>query len=135
MKTQRKMMVARLGAQREVSAQAPAWRRALTYSGDNDSARMIHVFHTTASAVGANVWLEYVQSGANIADLPSRGEFALLHSLGSIRFEIVLPQIGGEWTEVFSSIFRDFAPRPSAGVKRARAQISEEVARLRRRLV
>jgi hypothetical protein len=81
------------------------------YSGDDDSARLIHVFHTVASAVDANVWLEYVQSGANIADLPSRGEFALLESLGSIRFETRLPRVGGDWLDVYKSIFRDYAPR------------------------
>ena len=27
-------------------------------------------------------WIEYVQSDDNIADLPSRGEFALLRALG-----------------------------------------------------
>ena len=27
-------------------------------------------------------WIEYVQSDDNIADLPSRGEFALLQALG-----------------------------------------------------
>ena len=28
------------------------------HDGDNDSARLIHVFHSVVSAVGANVWLE-----------------------------------------------------------------------------
>ena len=84
-----------------------------------------------ASAVGANVWLEYVQSGANIADLPSRGEFALLSSLDSVRFETVLPAIGGDWTEVFRRVFKDFAPRPTAGMKRAAAAVSDEIVRLR----
>ena len=32
------------------------------YSGDDDSARMIHAFHTVLSAIDCNVWLEYVQS-------------------------------------------------------------------------
>ena len=49
-----------------------------------------------AGAIDCNVWLEHVASGANIADLPSRGEFALLRRLESIRFETTLPPIGGD---------------------------------------
>ena len=56
-----------------------------------------------AGAIDCNVWLEHVASGANIADLPSRGEFALLRRLGSVRFETTLPPIGGDW----SSVYRD----------------------------
>ena len=72
-------------------------------------------------------------SGANIADLPSRGEFDLLHRLGSVRFETVLPPIGGDWSSVYRDIFRDHAPRPSHGVKRARKEIEEQVRVIRAR--
>ena len=43
--------------------------------------RMAHFFHAIAAALEANVWFEYVPSAANIADLPSRGEFEKLVEL------------------------------------------------------
>ena len=101
------------------------------YSGCDDSARLIHQFHCVLGAIDANVWMEYVASGANIADMPSRGEFALLHELGSVRFEITLPEIGGDWQLTYTRIFRELAPRPSASVKRARREVEAEVKRLR----
>ena len=58
-------------------------------------------FHTTLAAIDCNVWLEYVQSGANVADLPSCGKFELLESMGSIPFETVPPPIGEDWTAAF----------------------------------
>ena len=82
------------------------------YSGDDDSSRLIHHFHCVLGAVDANVWMEYVASGANISDLPSRGDFALLNELGSSRFEVVLPNVGGEWSAVYRQVFSDLAPRP-----------------------
>jgi hypothetical protein len=86
-----------------------------------------------AGAIDANVWMEHVASGANISDLPSRGEFALLRRLGSTRFETVLPAIGADWMEAYRGVFGAFAPRPSAGVKRARKQVVDEVRSIRAR--
>jgi hypothetical protein len=103
------------------------------YSGDDDSARLIHSFHSVLGAIDCNVWLEYVASGANIADLPSRGEFGMLHELGSIRFPTILPVIGGDWREVYTRIFADLAPRPSKGSKRMRAEIGAETAAIKAR--
>ena len=77
--------------------------------------------------------MEHVASGANISDLPSRGEFALLQRLGSTRFETVLPAIGADWMEAYRDVFGAFAPRPSAGVKRARKQVVDEVRSIRAR--
>jgi hypothetical protein len=101
------------------------------YSGEDDSARMVHQFHCVLGAIDANVWMEYVGTGANIADLPSRGEFALLRELGSTRFEITMPEVGGDWREVYRRIFANLAPRPSRSVKRARSEIEAEAKRLR----
>ena len=103
------------------------------YSGDDDSCRLIHQFHCVLGAIDANVWLEYVASGANISDLPSRGEFALLLELGSTRFETVMPAVGGDWAAVYRQTFKDLAPRPSASMKRARKEVDEEVRRVRSR--
>lgn len=91
-----------------------------------------YTFHCAASAVDANVWLEYVASGANLADHPSRGDFALLHSMGSVRFEIVLPDLGTDWASTYRSVFLSLAPRPSKGVKRRQAEIDQEVSRMRK---
>ena len=65
--------------------------------------------------------LEYVQSGANISDLPSRGKFELLAEMGSLQFKMILPPVGGDWWRVYTSLFMKLAPRPSAGAKRSRA--------------
>ena len=101
------------------------------YSGDDDSARMIHAFHTVLAAIDCNVWLEYVQSGANIADQPSRGDEALLLSMGSVRFEMELPPVGGDWAVIYEELFMKLAPRPSRGVKRARREIEDEIEKIK----
>ena len=103
------------------------------YSGDDDSSRLIHHFHCVVGAIDANVWMEYVASGANISDLPSRGDFALLHELGSTRFETVLPEVGGEYAAIYRQVFKDLSPRPSSSVKRARREMEDEVRRVRSR--
>ena len=64
------------------------------YSRDIDSARLIHFFHSIAAAVNTNVWFEFVASGANIADLPSRDELEKLHELGSVAFQPRWPDLG-----------------------------------------
>ena len=51
--------------------------------------------------------------------------------MGSVRFEIELDDIGGDWTDVFTRVFRRLAFRPTAGAKRARAEIETDLARLR----
>ena len=66
------------------------------YSGDLDSARLIHVFHAAVAVMGVNPWLEFVPSGANIAELPSRGEFSLLQELGSKEFKVEWPPVGAD---------------------------------------
>ena len=102
-------------------------------SSDPDSARLIHAQHSLAAALDVNVWYEYVASGANIADLPSRGEFDLLEEMQSVRFEITLPVIGGDWSAVYADIFGRFAPRPTKGDKRRRAAIVAALASERKR--
>ena len=82
------------------------------YSGDLDSARLIHVFHAAVAAMGVNPWLEFVPSGANIADLPSRGEFSLLQELGSEKFDVKWPPVGAEWLAAFEEVYLSMAPPP-----------------------
>ena len=89
------------------------------YSRDVDSGRMISVFHTMNVALGANVWFEYVPSKANIADLPSRGDFDLLRSpaFNAAWFDLVWPPVSawaGEYKDLFSlySVIKGRRKRP-----------------------
>ena len=52
------------------------------YSGSPDSARVVNLYHVSVAQLGATPWIEYVHTDDNIADLPSRGDFALLRVLG-----------------------------------------------------
>ena len=52
------------------------------YSGAPDSARVVNLYHACVAQLGLTPWLEYVHTDDNIADLPSRGDFALLRTLG-----------------------------------------------------
>ena len=97
--------------------------------------RMIHAFHTVLAAIDCNVWPGYVQSGANISDLPSRGKFELLAEMGSLQFEMTLPPVGGDWWRVYTSLFMKLPPPPSAGAKRSRAQVEAELESLKARRV
>ena len=52
------------------------------YSSAPDSARVVNLFQGCVAQLAVTPWVEYVQSSDNIADLPSRGEFELLRTLG-----------------------------------------------------
>ena len=94
------------------------------YSADVDSARLISVFHVVNAAVAANTWFEYVASGANISDLPSRGDFELLRSKayegprvpapgqqpGAMEFKVEWPPVG-VWAGDLSHLFTRFASK------------------------
>ena len=45
------------------------------YSGKPDSALLVNAFHLYNAGLKADIHFEYVESKANVADLPSRGEF------------------------------------------------------------
>ena len=68
------------------------------YSRAADSARVVHAFHSFNLGLGAEAWFQYMASKGNIADLPSRGEFELLHELGSVEVDFVVPSFQ-EWSE------------------------------------
>jgi len=63
------------------------------YSGAPDSMSMVHAFAEMRLALQVDAWLQWVPSKANIADLPSRGEFHLLHRLRSRETPLVLPDM------------------------------------------
>ena len=48
------------------------------YSGKPDSALLVNAFHLFNAGLKADIHFEYVESKANVADLPSRGEFDYL---------------------------------------------------------
>ena len=52
------------------------------YSGAADSARVVNLYHACVAQLGVTPWLEYVHTDDNIADLPSRGEWGVLQTLG-----------------------------------------------------
>ena len=97
------------------------------YMRDIDSARLVHVFHSLCAALQTQVWFEFVPSGANLADQPSRDDFALLAELGSTSFATVWPDVGAGWHDAFEHIFDKFAPRPSKAEKRARRAVDDAI--------
>ena len=78
------------------------------YSGKPDSAHLTNIFHMFNCGLRARVWFEYVESKANVADLPSRGEFSyLLHELLSVTVPMRVPE-PAEWDAPLS-YWRDLA--------------------------
>jgi hypothetical protein len=99
-----------------------------------DTARLVHVFHCLCAALQTQVWFEFVPSGANLADEPSRDEFGLLHEMGSTWFDVVWPDMESSWAGVFESILDEFGKKPTGGEKRVRAEVGAEIARERAKL-
>ena len=61
------------------------------YSGKLDSALLVNAFHLFNAGLRANIHFEYVESKANISDLPSRREFSyLLCTLAAKRVPTVI---------------------------------------------
>ena len=92
-----------------------------------DAARMVHVFHSLCAAINAQVWFEFVPSGANLADQPSRGELELLSELGSTAFEARWPDMDASWASAFTRIFDEFGVKPNKAEKRARREVAEAI--------
>ena len=68
-------------------------------SKDLDCAWMVHDFAIRAARISCGVWFDYVRSKANLADLPSRGEFDLLLAMGSVEVLTSVPQ-RRDWTSI-----------------------------------
>ena len=92
-----------------------------------DAARMVHVFHSLCAAINAQVWFEFVPSGANLADQPSRDELDLLDELGSTAFEARWPDMDASWEAAFTQIFNEFGMKPSKAEKRARREVADAI--------
>ena len=66
------------------------------YSSAPDSARIVHAFHSHSLQLCAGVWFQYVNTKANVADLPSRGDVAFLSDvLQSTEVSVHWPDISG----------------------------------------
>ena len=61
------------------------------YSSKEDSAALVNIFHVVCAITKVRVLWDYIESAANVADLPSRLDFEYLASLGAGFFSIVLP--------------------------------------------
>ena len=97
-------------------------------SSDVDSARLVHTFHALAVPLATRVWVAYVASKANLADLPSRREFALLQSMGAVWRETALPPLLTSWSESYSRVLRVFSRRHTSMSKRAIASVKKAIA-------
>ena len=60
---------------------------------DRDCSRIAHACSAATLRLRCRVWYEYVASAANISDLPTRDEFAMLRRLGSTARALVLPRL------------------------------------------
>ena len=73
-------------------------------------------------------------SKANVADLPSRLEFALLKEMGSQEVkELRWPPATESWLEAVRSAFKEFAPAKRRQEKKWRSEIVEAIEVERRR--
>jgi hypothetical protein len=63
------------------------------YSPAPDIARLVGAYHLRIARLGARIWIEYVPSAANIADMPSRGNFELVESIGAKRIPFIFPSL------------------------------------------
>ena len=106
-------------------------------SRDVSTARLVHVFHALSAALGLQVWFSYVSSKANVADLPSRGEFALLREMRSAEVkDLRWPEASESWLDVIDAVrggFKEFAPAKLRQEKRWRSEIVEAIEVERRR--
>ena len=76
------------------------------YSGSPDSVRILHAFAAFSLGLDTSSWFLWVPSKANIADLPSRNDFALLEELGSVEVPFLFPpfaawdQPAADWVDM-----------------------------------
>jgi hypothetical protein len=77
------------------------------YSGQPDLARITSMFHMFNCGLQSRVYFEYVESKANVADLPSRDSFEFLNGIRSVYVHMRLPSVD-EW-DASLSYWRDLA--------------------------
>ena len=77
-----------------INNESAVYSLAKGYSGAADSARVVILYHACVAQLGVTPWLEYVHTDDNITDLPSRGEWGVLLTLGgsgSFRVAVIPP--------------------------------------------
>ena len=91
---------------------------------------LIEITHAPHYEIETQTQTEYVASGANLADLPSRDDLTLLTSMGSETIhsdQVRFPDMTLSLTELFDQLERELAPAPSSNAKRHRAQVEEAI--------
>ena len=91
------------------------------YSGKLDSALLVNAFHLFNAGLRVRVHFEYVESKANVADLPSRQEFTyLLLSLAARRVPTFIHP-AGTWSGPLKRFLLDALDRESGAPERPRS--------------
>jgi hypothetical protein len=91
------------------------------YSGKLDSALLVNAFHLFNAGLRVRVHFEYVESKANVADLPSRQEFTyLLLSLAARRVPTFIHP-AGTWGGPLRRFLLDALGRASGAPERPRS--------------
>jgi len=63
------------------------------YSSAPDSCALVHAYYVAQVSLRQRTWFSFVYSEDNIADLPSRGDFRMLRSMGGTWRDCVLPTL------------------------------------------
>ena len=91
------------------------------YSGKMDSALMVNAFHLYNAGLKVRVHFEYVESKANVADLPSRQEFTyLLLSLAAKRVPTFIHP-AGTWSGPLKRFLLDASSSEEGAPERPRS--------------
>ena len=92
------------------------------YTTDIDSARLSHAFHLLNARLRVSVWFNYVASGANISDLPSRDDIPGMQAIISglcLRWsewvEMKWPPFGS-WADIAAGVAEGCSALPPPAV-------------------
>ena len=69
-----------------------------------DMARIVGALHIRLVKESISLWIEFVKSEANLADLPSRAQFDLIHGMGAQRVPFQIPPFRGWSGEVCETL-------------------------------
>ena len=83
------------------------------YASKPDMGRIVNAFHAAQFLLGARIWLEWVPSAANVADLPSRLLYPELMQIvpRSRWVPTVLPPLLGAWSAPFEALAESMSAR------------------------
>ena len=101
---------------------------------DADCARLILILHAACAALRVRLWVEHVATGANLADMPSRGDCSLLLRWGSEEIpedRVVWPDVASTLDVAFDGVWAALAGPETAAEAASRAEIEDAIARQR----